>query len=361
MEANTSKTRLRKKSKKTFTGIMIILALLLIAGAAGGYMMFNSGVEAVSAESEEVVVTIENGSGYYQIIDTLNGAGLIKDPTMARVYVKFFAPENPQANTYVLNKNMDLETMLNIISTGDFNFLLKTSFTVIDGSTIPAAAASIGEALGFETDDILAKWSDEAFLKELISEYWFLTEEILGSDILYPLEGYIYPETYFVVDQEPTIESITRYCLDLMNEKLTPYQKRIEELGMTPHQFVALASVIQDESLFEKDYKTISGVFHNRLETGMPLQSDSTVLYAVQDKYINVSLADLEVDSRYNTYKYAGIPVGPICSVRAEILDACANYEEHNYYYFFAKEDGEVLYAETLSEHNRNVQQNLWY
>ena len=93
----------------------------------------------------------------------------------------------------------------------------------------------------------------------------------------------------------------------------------------------------------------------------MPLQSDSTVLYALQEKRIDVTYADLEVDSPYNTYKYAGVPIGPICAVQEEILDACANYEEHDYYYFFACEDGTVLYSKTLDEHNANVKNNLWY
>jgi len=350
-----------KGKKKLITGIIAVIAVLIIAALAGGYAMFSSGVKAVSGESEEVVVSIENGSGYYQIIETLDQAGLIKNKTMAKVYVKVFAPDNLQANTYVLNKNMDLETMLNIISTGDFQYLLKTKFTIIEGATIPAAAEGISEALGFDTTDVLKKWSDTEFLKELINDYWFLDESILDSDILFPLEGYLYPETYFIVEQEPSIESITRLCLDLMNEKLTPYQDRMEKLDMTAHQFLALASVIQDESLFEEDYKTISGVFHNRLETGMPLQSDSTVLYALQEKYINVSLQDLEVESPYNTYKYPGVPAGPICSVRDTIMDACANPEEHDYYYFFATQEGDVLFSKTLTEHNATVQANLWY
>jgi len=280
---------------------------------------------------------------------------------MAKVYVKVFAPDNLQANTYVLDKNMDLKTMLNIISTGDFQYLLKTKFTIIEGSTIPEAAAGIAEALGFETDAVLAKWSDAAFLQELIGEYWFLSDTVLNPSIMFPLEGYLYPETYFVVEQEPTIESITRLCLDLMNERLTPYQDRIKELDMTAHEFVSLASVVQAESLFEEDYKTIAGVFYNRLETGMPLQSDITVLYALQEKRVDVTYTDLEVDSAYNTYKYAGLPVGPVCTVQKSILDACAYYEKHDYYYFFATQDGDVLYSKTLDEHNRTVQANLWY
>ena len=350
-----------KKSKRGLKGIVIILVLLIVAGAGMGVMMFKSGVEAVSGESNEVVVTIESGSGYYQIIDTLNQAGLIKNTTMAKVYVKVFAPDNLQANTYVLNQNMDLETMLNIISTGDFQYLLKTKFTIIEGATIPEAAAGIADALGFDKNQVMKTWSDTGFLKEMIGEYWFLGEEILDSGIMFPLEGYLYPETYFVVEQEPSVESVTRLCLDLMDNRLTPYKEQIEKLGMTPHEFITLSSVIQAESLFEEDYKAIAGVFHNRLAVGMPLQSDITVLYALQEKRVDVTYADLEVESRYNTYKYAGLPVGPVCTVQNAILDACANYEKHDYYYFFATKDGDVLYSETLAEHNRTVSQNLWY
>ena len=350
-----------KDSKKTGKWIAILLLIVIIVCCITGVSLFQSGTGAVSAESEEVVVAIENGSGYYQIIEALDQAGLIKNKTMAKLYVRFFGPENPQANTYVLDKSMDLETILDIISTGDFRYLLKTKFTIIEGTTIPAAAESIAEALGFEKNEVLQIWSDESFLRELIDQYWFLTDSILDPQIMYPLEGYLYPETYLITDQKPTVESVTRYCLDLMNEKLSPYQSRIDELGMTVHEFLSLASVVQDESLFPEDYKMIAGVFFNRLKKGMPLQSDSTVLYALQEKRIDVTYADLEVDSPYNTYKYTGVPIGPICAVQEEILDACANYEEHDYYYFFACEDGTVLYSKTLDEHNANVKNNLWY
>ena len=186
--------------KKITKIILIIFAVLIVLGIAAGLFAWNyykEGIAPVSDKSKEVIVTVESGSGYYQIIDALNEAGLIKNTTMAKVYVKVFAPDNLQANTYVLNQNMDLETMLNIISTGDFQHLLKTKFTIIEGSTIPEAAAGIAEALGFSTDDVLAKWSDASFLQELIGEYWFLSDDILNSAIMFPLEGYLYPETYF--------------------------------------------------------------------------------------------------------------------------------------------------------------------
>lgn len=352
METNN---KLDTKKLIFIAGVAVFIAIIGIAA-----FLF-SGIGANSNSEEEVIVNIETGSGYYQILDKLDEAGLIKNKTAAKIYVKLFAPDNPQANAYVLRQNMDLKTMLNIIGTGDFNYLLKTQFTLIEGSTIPEAATSIAEALGFEVSDVMQVWSDETYLNSLIDEYWFLTEEILNNDIMFPLEGYLYPETYFVVDQEPTVESVTKYCLDLTSKKLEPYKDQIASLNMTVHEFLSLASVVEDESLFKEDYAAIAGVFFNRLEADMPLQSDSTVLYALQEKHIDVSLKDLEVNSKYNTYMYAGIPVGPICNVQEAIIAACANYEAHDYYYFFATEDGKVLYGKTLAEHNQNVQENLWY
>lgn len=350
-----------KKHGRRLPVFLLALLVFVIAAAGIAYGIFQAGTGAVSEDSSEIIVSIENGSGYYQIIDTLDEAGLIRNKTAAKLYVKLFAPDNLQANTYILNQNMDLKTMLDIISTGNFQYLLKTKFTVVEGSTIPDAAAHVADALGMKQNQVLKVWDDRNYLRELIGEYWFLTDEILDPAILYPLEGYLYPETYFVADQDPDVETVTRYCLDMMGKKLEPYRNRISELGMSVHEFLALASVVQDESFHPEDYKKIAGVFFNRLKKGMPLQSDSTVLYALQEKRINVTYADLEVDSPYNTYQYAGVPVGPICAVQEEILDACANYEENDNYYFFACEDGTVLYSKTLDEHNQKVKDNLWY
>ena len=93
----------------------------------------------------------------------------------------------------------------------------------------------------------------------------------------------------------------------------------------------------------------------------MPLQSDITVLYALQEKRVDVTYTDLEVDSKYNTYKYEGLPIGPVCSPSAAAMDDLLHYEKSDYLYFFATEDGKVLYSRTLDEHNKIVSENMWY
>lgn len=342
--------------------ILILLVLIIVVGCGCGYLFYNSGIGAVSADdNEEIVVEIEQGSGAYAVIESLNQAGLIKNSTCAKMFVKLNSPESLQANTYLLNKTMTLPEIIEIIQNGEFKYILKTRFTIIEGSTYKDAAANIAESLGLKEKEVIAKWNNKKFLKELINDYWFLTDEILDKDIICPLEGYLYPETYFVTDKEPNIESITRQILDLTDEELTKYKEQIQDSGMSVHEFLTLASVVQNESLFEEDLTKIAGVFVNRLNQDMPLQSDITVLYALGEKRVDVTYEDLEVDSKYNTYKYAGLPPGPVSNPASVVVDACINYEKHDYFFFFATEEGKVLYSKTLAQHEKTVEENMWY
>jgi UPF0755 protein len=195
----------------------------------------------------------------------------------------------------------------------------------------------------------------------VISTHVGVADDILKDGIMYPLEGYIYPETYFVTEEDPSLESITAMILKKMDEELTARKDEIKKSGMSVHEFLSLASVVENESLFEADRPKIAGVFINRLEKGMPLQSDITVLYAKQERRVDVSYADLEVDSPYNTYKYSGLPIGPVCAVPAHTMDDVLNYEKTDYLFFFATEDGKVLYSKTIDEHNKIVDENMWY
>ena len=172
-------------------------------------------------------------------------------------------------------------------------------------------------------------------------------------------KDYIYPETYFVTDKEPTIESITVMFLDKANEELSARKTKIDKCGMSVHELLSLASVVQNESLFEEDIPKIAGVFYNRLKKDMPLQSDITVLYALQEKRGNVTYADLEIDSPYNTYKYAGLPPAPINVPPKPCLEAVLNPDQHGYIYFCARPafDGTHRFAVGYSEHLKNARE----
>ena len=347
------------KSKKA---IFIAIAAILVIAAVAAFFVYSGGLGAPDpSDDEPVTVEIPAGSGALQIIDILDENGLIKNPTVARLHVRIGGYDSLQANTYIFSRDMDLKEILGAINTGDFTYLSKNLVTIVEGSTIPQAAQSVAEKLGYNSDDVLALWNDREYLNSLIDRYWFLTDEILKDGIKYPLEGYLYPETYIITDTDATLEEVTEMILDHTDAMLSERREDVEGTGYSVHQFLSLASVVESESLFREDRPKIAGVFINRLEKGMPLQSDITVLYALQEKRVDVTYADLEVESPYNTYKYAGLPIGPVCAVSGPAMDDTINYEPSDYLYFFAKEDGTVIYSETYEEHQKAVSENLWY
>lgn len=342
--------------------LLLIIAALLVVFLTCGMMFYFSGIGAVDADNEEPVnVNIPSGSGASMIVEILNDNGLVKNMACAKIHARIGGYDTLQANNYVFSQSMTLSEILDAVNTGDFDYISKEQFTIIEGATIPQAAEAMAGELPFTAEEIIEKWADPSYLKQLINDYWFLTDEILTEGIMFPLEGYLYPETYFIMESAPTIEEVTEMILDMTDEILSGRKDAIQASGRTMHEFLSLSSVVESESLFEEDRPMIAGVFINRLEQGMALQSDITVLYALQEKRVDVTYDDLEVDSLYNTYKNPGLPVGPVCAVPAHTMDDVLNYEPSDYLYFFATEDGDVLYSKTIDEHNQTVEENLWY
>ncbi|MEG0366910.1 MAG: endolytic transglycosylase MltG [Coprobacillus sp.] len=355
------------KNKKM---IFIIIGAVIAIAIIGSVMFYNNGISAVSSESKEVVVSIK-GSGK-EILNDLDEAGLIKDKFCANIYLKLSSSDTLKANTYIFNENMSLSEIFNIIETGEFKYVLKSKLTIKEGTTIPTVAEEVAKLLEVSKDEVIKKWSNQDYLKSLAKEYWFIDEKtILNKELKYPLEGYLYPETYYVTDEKPTIESVTKLSLDMMDKNLTPLKDKITAFNWTPHQFLSFASVVERESgVDETDRPMISGVFMNRLKQGMLLQSDITVNYAWQRVGVDVSYKHLEIDSKYNTYKYTGLPVGPISTVPVSTMEDCINYSKHDYLYFFAMKDSKdtsktvVVYTKTHQEHTSEVKKardaNLW-
>lgn len=352
----------KEKKKMPLKIILLVLAVIVIL-LAGGLVFYVHGISAADpGNKKDVVISIESGSSILHILDQLDEAGLVQNKFCGKVFVKLSSPKNIQANTYILHKDMTLTEIFDAMNSGDPAYISQSKFTIIEGAKIPEAAESISKQTGIAAEDILAKWKDQDYLKSLIDKYWFLTEEILDPGIKYPLEGYLYPETYFLPVDNINIETLTASILDKTASELEPIKDRISsKLDMTVHEFLTFASVVERESLFEEDRPKIAGVFKNRLDRNMALQSDITVLYALDRTGVNVSIAETKTDSPYNTYVHQGLPVGPICAVPKRTMEDCLNYEPSDYLFFFATEDGKVLYSKTYEEHQKIVNENKWY
>ena len=353
-ERQAASVRKRKKKKKG--GCLWILVLILaILVAGGGY--YTMGLRPVDPNSDEqIVVDIPNGSGASTIVEILDEAGLVKNKFCAKVNSRIGHYNSLQANTYIFSPSMSFQEIMTAINTGDFDYLSKESIEVKDGARLQQVAEAVSEKLPYSADEILEKWADTDYLNELIDRYWFLTDEILNKDVMYPLEGYLYADTYIVTDNM-TLEGFTEMCLDRMDEELSERRGEIESSGFTVHQLLTLTSIVTKEATAD-DQAGVAGVFMNRLDNDMSLGSDVTVCYIFQEDRVDLKVSQLESTSPYNTRKYAGLPPGPICQVVGSAIDATLNYEHHDYLFFIADENGVVRYSTDEAGHESNIDEH---
>ena len=335
--------------------MLLILVLAVLVGAGGYYTM---GLRPVDPDSEEnVTVEIPNGSGASAIVEILDDAGLVKNRFCAKVNSRIGGYDSLQANTYILSPCMSFPEIMDVINNGTFEYISKESIEVKDGARLQQVAEAISDQLPYTADEILAKWSDRDYLDQLIDKYWFLTDEILDEDIMYPLEGYLYADTYFVTEGNKDIEGFTEMCLDSMDAALTERKDAIDASGFTVHELLTLTSIVTKEATAE-DQAGVAGVFMNRLDQGMSLGSDVTVCYIFQEDRVDLKVSQLESTNPYNTRKFAGLPPGPICQVVGAAIDATLNYEHHDYLFFIADEQGIVRYSTDEAGHESNIDEH---
>jgi UPF0755 protein len=344
----------KRKKKKSTKGLWIIILILAILVGCGGY--YTLGLRPVEPGSdEEVVVEIPSGSGASMIVEILDGAGLVRNKFCAKVNSRIGMYHDLQANTYIFNKGMSFPAIMKAINEGDFEYISKESIEVKDGARLEQVAAAMAEQLPFSQEEILAKWSDKAYVKELIDKYWFLTDEVLDKDVKYPLEGYLYADTYYVTTDNSTIEGFTEMCLDRMDAELTARKDQIDASGFTVHKFLTLTSIVTKESRAE-DQAKVAGVFMNRLDQDISLGSDVTVCYIFQEDRVELKQSQLDSDNPYNTRKFKGLPPGPICQVVGDAMDAVLNYEKSDNLFFFADEDGVVHYYKDEASFSKGIE-----
>jgi UPF0755 protein len=331
--------RRRKRKKKKSGCLWFFILILAIIVAGSGY--YTLGLRPVDPGSEEqVAVTIPNGTGASMIVEMLDDAGLVRNKLCAKINTKIGRYNNLQANSYIFTKGMSFPEIMEIINTGNFDYISKESVEVPDGARLVQVAEAVSQKLPYSADEFLSIWSDPQYLGSLIDKYWFLSDAILSEDVMYPLEGYLYADTYFITDNM-TIEGFTEMCLDRMDTELSARKDQIDASGFTVHEFLTLTSIVTKEAR-AGDQAKVAGVFINRLNSGTSLGSDVTVCYIFQEDRVELKQSQLDSDNPYNTRKFAGLPPGPICQVIGDAMDAVINYVKSDDMFFFADEDGVV-------------------
>ncbi|PFA64498.1 hypothetical protein CN378_15025 [Bacillus sp. AFS015802] len=340
---------------RKIVGLVILCLVIIIGGTAiGGYLYVNSALKPVDPDdTKPVKVEIPIGSGVTSIGKILEDKGIVKNSTIFKYYVKFNNEAGFQAGSYDLTPSMTMNEIVNSLKTGKVMRKAEFKITIPEGLQLDQIAEIIAEKSPYKKDEIESKLNDKKWLEQLKEEYpELITDEILNKDIKRPLEGYLYPATYPFYEKKPSLDTILKKMIAQTNEVLAQYQEAMAANDYTPHELLTLSSLIEEEATEKADRGKISSVFYNRMEEGMPLQTDPTVLYALGKHKAKTVYKDLEVDSPYNTYQVKGLPPGPIANAGVSSIEAALQPEDTEYYYFLAASNGSVYYSETLEEHN---------
>ncbi|MCM3619229.1 endolytic transglycosylase MltG [Sutcliffiella horikoshii] len=343
--------------------VFVILMLALTGVIGGGYFYIKNALKPVSEDSTETtMVDIPIGSSPTAIGNILEENGIIHNGKAFRYYVKFKNESGFQAGEYELSPSMNLDEIIGFLKEGKVEQDVLFTITIPEGRQLEQIAIILENRIGLKEEDFLKTVNDKAFIESMIKKYPnVVTEEVLDEDVKYALEGYLFPATYPFYVENPTAEDVIDVMLQKTSEVLADDEVRIgmANRDLTPHQLLTLASLIEAEATVQTDRESIASVFYNRMDVGMPLQTDPTVLYALGEHKERTLYEHLEVDSPYNTYKHQGLPPGPIANAGVSSLQAAMHPAETEYYYFLATPDGEVLFNETLEQHNNDKNQHI--
>ena len=345
--------------KKLKIGVVILLVLLAMIFLGG--FIYNYELSPVSRDSEKVIVEIKEGS-IYSIGDTLYKEGLIRNTLIFKVYVKVNGVNSLKASTYELDKNMSLKEIIKVLEAG--NGYNPDEITIIfkEGLNVRKIAKLVEENTNNSYDDFMKLMNDSDFIDKKIDEYWFLTDSIKSSKIYYPLEGYLFPETYAFLNKDVTVEDIVDTMLKEMGKVLEGYKDKIENSEYNIHELMTLASIVELEGASADDRASVAGVFYNRLHDGWVLGSDVTTYYYLKIDDFKQSLNGNKnlytCDNAYNTRctSFVGLPVGPISNPGKESIDAVINYKKHNYYYFVADCNKKTYLNKDATGHYNTIQ-----
>jgi UPF0755 protein len=325
--------------------VLVLLLLILAAGGAAAWLYTGVDRPYKGYSTSEQFVEIPQGSGSTAIAKRLAEAGVVENVTAFRLALWVSgAGRRLQAGEYRFDHAMSPRQVADKIARGD---VFVHPITFREGLTIRQMAAlyeskGLGEARAF-----IAAASQPDLIREI---------DPAAKD----LEGYLFPETY-ALPRHATAEQLVARMVASFTKALTPdIVDAAAARGLTVRQLVTLASIVEKETGNPDERPLVGAVYSNRLRIGMGLQCDPTVIYALEraGRYNgNLTREDLQFDSPYNTYRYAGLPPGPIASPGRASLRAAAEPAAVPYLYFVSKNDGSHAFAETLEQHNRNVQQ----
>lgn len=350
-----------KSSKKTKAPLIVItiVALVFVLAFATLSVLYSNNIKPVQTESETVLFDVVEGDSLKTVLDRLEEGGVIKSSFFARYKAKFIKKQEVFIGTFALDPSWDVEEILDYLSHPGYGAVEATVF-LVEGSWAKDMAKTISNSVAIKEQDLIDLWNDEAYIKTLMDKYEVLPADLLlNKDARVLLEGYLYPDTYnFYV--RASAQDVTERLVSNANDKYQRYKNRIPK-NMSAYEFTTLASIVEYEASSDTDMRLVAGVFENRIEQGIKLQSSVTICYALYDfdSWEECEKAsNNQIDSPYNTYRYEGLPPGPILNPSLRALEATLDSTDSDYLFFIADVhnvvDGKVHYQVTYEEHEKD-------
>ena len=342
--------------------IIYIVGVLIISGCLSLFAIFvGNDVFAFVKSTEEITVNIPAGSDLSDIAKILGDNDVIGFPSMFKLYINLRkkGADEYLSGDFTVSPNMPYDSLIATFKPSASR-RTELTITIIEGMDVDEiidlfVENGIGTREGFV--DVIQNYDfDFWFVDEL--DTWLANNPDSGRT--YRLEGYLFPDTYNFYSNASVADVIYKLLVNVDAKFDEDKRTRAAELGYSCDEIVNLASIIQKEAKFISDYANVSSVFHNRLNnnvTGHKLESNATVQYTMPDEEVRLELTYAEIDkydNAYNTYLYAGLPVGPISNPSLNAINMALYPAETDYYYFVSDASGANLYAKTSAEHDKN-------
>lgn len=320
--------------------LIIVIGIAVIA-------VFGVFVPKSFSSQELTTFYVEKGEGSRDIAYNLEGQGFIRLGGFFRLYVLTTGiSKNLQAGEYEVSSSMNIHQISRMMASGD---IAKEKITVIEGWSLRDIAKELESREIFQKEELFEVsgfpatdhriYSIDILPKDFSDEYEFLKEKPKYLS----LEGYLFPDTYFV-PKGIGVEGLITLMLD-------NYREKTKNL-LLDHDTLIVASLLEKEVILFEDKRIVAGIIQKRLDNRIPLQIDATVTYVLGENNGKVFIKDTKVDSLFNTYKYPGLPLGPISNPGLDSIKAALQSKESPYLYYLSTPKGETIFSETLEQHN---------
>ena len=363
-ENEMPKTTRGKRALTTLVKTLIYIAVVAIVSILAATFIINvaNDVFAFVKEEKEVEITIGEYTTLNEIAEQLSDKGVIEYPNIFVLYTKIKKRDTGKyvPGTYTVSTSENYDELLSTFKekTGPSGFT-EISVTIPEGYTVDEIIdLLVGKGVG----------TREGFVDTIQNydfDYWFIEElKDLNPNRKYRLEGYLYPDTYFIYKEWEEWRVINKMLTNFYNKFSIEYKNECASLGYTVDEVINIASIIQMEAKYTSDYDMVSSVIHNRLnnrspETGRLLQCDATIQYFLPERRTVLDVAATRIDDPYNSYIYPGLPPGPISNPTIVAIRAALYPTSSNFCFFVSQKDGHMLYARTQAEHDKNVRDAL--